>query len=86
MQTANTIKRVKLSPVVNYNGFADAFYNLPSRHSLVIRREFQKRLGWSRASFYLKCSGESPIRQNEVPVIQEIFTRFGLNPWTGEKI
>jgi hypothetical protein len=86
MEITNTIKRVKLSPKVNYNGFAEAFENLPRKHILIVRRELQKRLGWSTRNFQYKRSGDSPIRVNEVPTIEEVFARFNLNPWTGERI
>jgi len=86
MEITNTKNRAKLSPKVNYNGFSDAFENLPSRFRMIARRELQKRLHWSPSSFYYKRSGESPLRENEVPVIQEIFSRFSLNAWTGERI
>jgi hypothetical protein len=86
MEIANTQKTAKLSAKVNYNGFAVAFRNLPIHAGLIIRKELQKRLHWSIASFYYKRSGESPIRENEFPIIEEIFNRHGLNPWTGEKL
>ena len=86
MKIINDIKRVKLSPVVNYNGFADAFGNLPNRHSSIVRRELLKRLKCCPRTFFSKKIGEAPIRENEVPIIEEIFSRFGLNAWTGERI
>jgi hypothetical protein len=86
MEIANNVKRGKLSPKVNWNGFNDAFNNLPHKYILIVRRELQKKLGWSPRTFSYKRSGEYPLRENEVPVIQEIFARFGLNSWTGERI
>ncbi len=85
MEIANTQKRVKLSAKVNYNGFAEAFENLPKRASLIVRRELQKRCHWSQSSFYFKKSGESPLRENEIPVIRDVFARYHLDPWTGER-
>jgi len=86
METTEKEKKTKRSPVVTYCGFRDAFDNLPSRHRLTIRRECQKRMPWSPSSFYYKLNGETPIRENEAEILVEIFARFGLNPWSGEKI
>jgi len=89
MGIINNQKRVKkLSPIVNYNGFQEAWNNLPNRPALLlsIRREFQKRLGWSKSSFNYKRTGESPLRENEIPVIKEVFNRYNINPWNGERI
>jgi hypothetical protein len=88
METVNTHKALKLSRIVNYNGFQKAWNSLPNDPIIVlnVRRELLKRLHWSRSSFTIKRSGESPLRENEIPVIQEIFARYGLNAWTGEKI
>ena len=86
MEIVNTQKRAKqLSPKVSYSGFYAAYNNLPIHAGTLVRRELQKRLSWSIASFYYKRSGESPLRENEVPVIEEIFHRYGLDPWTGQK-
>ena len=86
MELTNTKKRVKLSRIVNYNGFADAFDNMPNKHRLTVRRELQKRLKWSSSSFWYKRVGESPLRENDIPVITEVFNRYNLNPWTGRQI
>ena len=86
MKSSNTVKLVKRSPVDNYNGFAEAFSNLPNKHSLIVRRELQKRLKWSMRTFFNKRGGDAPLRENEVPIIQEIFERFELNAWTGQRL
>ena len=87
MEKVNSQKRVKkLSPIVNYNGFEAASDNVPKKAYENIRREIIKRLGISPASYNYKRKGESPLRENEVPVIQEIFSRFSLNAWNGERI
>jgi len=86
MEITNTKNRAKLSAIVNYNGFADAFGNLPNRHSSIVRRELLKRLKCCPRTFFSKKIGEAPIRENEVPIIEEIFSRFGLNAWNGERI
>lgn len=86
MNISNTAKRSKKAKVVNYNGFSEAFDNLPNKFRATIRRELQKRLGWSISSFYYKRAGDSPLRENEVSVLEEVFKRFDLNPWTGERL
>lgn len=86
MQTENTIKKVKRGARVNYHGFLDAYENLPSRHQLQVRRELQKRLHWCPSTFYFKRNGESPLRENEIPIIEEVFQRYRINPRNGERL
>lgn len=86
MEIENAIKKVKRGARVNYNGFVDAYDNLPSRHQITVRRELQKRLHWSHSTFYYKRSGESPLRENEIPIIKEVFQRYGINPWNGQRL
>jgi len=84
MELSDTKKRGKISR--NYSGFKVASGKVPKEAYESIRREIIKRLGISPASYNYKRIGESPLRENEVPVIQEIFARFGLNAFTGERI
>ena len=84
MEITNTQKGGKLSR--NYSGFKVASGKVPKEAYESIRREIIKRLGISPASYNYKRVGESPLRENEVPVIQEIFARFGLDAFTGERI
>lgn len=86
MEITNTLKKAKWSPVANYNGFEEAFNNLQYKHTFYVRREIIKRLKWSPRTYNYKRLGETPLRENEIPVIQEIFERYGINPWTGEKL
>ena len=86
MNKTNNQNGLKWSPVVNYNGFEEALDNLPHKHFTVVRREIIKRLRWSPRSFGYKRIGEMPLRENEVPVIQEIFSRYHIDAFTGERI
>ena len=84
MELSDTKKWGKISR--NYSGFKVASGKVPKEAYESIRREIIKRLGISPASYNYKRIGESPLRESEVPVIQEIFARFGLNAFTGERI
>lgn len=82
MNQQNTINRVKS----NYNGFEDAFSILPSNKVLPVRKELMNCLDWSVSLFYYKKRGDTPIWEHEVPVIEEIFSQFKINAWTGKPI
>lgn len=82
----NTKVTVRRSPIVHSDGFAKAFYNLPHHELNAVKDELMDSLGWSIASFYYKKRGFAPIRENEIPVIESIFSGFGIDAWTGNKI
>jgi len=84
MELSDTKKRGKISR--NYSGFKVASGKVPKEAYESIRREIIKRLGISPASYNYKRIGESPLRESEVPVIQEIFSRYHIDAFTGEKI
>lgn len=81
-----TLLTVKRSPRVHKDGFEQAFYNLPHHELNAVKDALMDSLGWSIASFYYKKRGVAPIRENEIPVIESIFSGFGINAWTGNKI
>lgn len=82
----NTAFMVKRSPIVHNDGFQQAFYNLPHHELNSVKDELMDSLGWSIASFYYKKRGVAPIRENEIPVIESIFSGFGIEAWTGNKL
>ena len=86
-ELTNTIFKVKKSPVVEKKSFIKAWLEIPyDEIRRQIRDELMDTLGWAISTFNYKKNGNTPLRENEIPVIQEIFNRFGLNPWTGERI
>jgi hypothetical protein len=86
METDNLVKKDKRGARVNYAGFEAAYANLPYKHLRNVRRELQKRLQWCPSTFHNKKRGDSPLRENEITIIKEIFERFGIDAWTGEKL
>lgn len=82
----NTKIKVSRANSLKNTGFRKAFEALPYREMIPIREEMMRSLGWSLSSFYIKKRGDTPIYENEVPIIEEIFRRHGLNAFTGEKI
>ena len=86
MTQTNTDKTVKINSKAHYKGFEKAFGALPHDHISGVRKELMGNLGWSISLFYYKKRGDTPIRENEVPIIESVFEGFGLNAWTGEKI
>jgi len=82
MNHQNTIGRVKS----DYQGFNSAFNNLPRSKMMAVRQELMTALHWSVSIFYYKKRGDTPIWEHEVPLITHVFSRFGINAWTGEQI
>jgi hypothetical protein len=82
----NTVLTAKRSPKVHSDGFEKAFSSLPYGAISPVRITLMENIGWSIATFYYKKRGVSPIRQDEVSVVEAIFEGFGINAWTGEKI
>lgn len=86
METDNLVKKTKRGAKVNYAGFEEAYDNLPHKHRRNVRRELQKRLQWCPSTFHNKKRGDYPLRENEIPIIKEIYERFGIDAWTGERL
>jgi hypothetical protein len=77
---------VKLSPKVHRNGFQKAFESLPYKDMRPVKKTLMDELGWAISTFQYKKRGDTPIRENEIPVIESIFQGVGLDAWTGRKI
>lgn len=82
----NPLFTVKRSPKVHKNGFQKAFEVLPYNAAKSVRLELMARLNWSISGFYGKKRGDTPIRENEVTVIEDIFSSFGIDSGTGKKL
>lgn len=77
----NTLKTVKRSPKVHKNGFEKAFEALPYSATKSVRLELMGSLSWSISGFYGKKRGDTPIRENEIPVIETVFAGYGIDAW-----
>lgn len=76
MTQQNTTNRVKS----DLDGFENAFQSLPHNKLIYVRKELMDRLGWSISVFYYKKRGDTPIWEHEIAVINEIFSRYGIQP------
>ncbi|HEX2968824.1 MAG TPA: hypothetical protein VHO46_06930 [Bacteroidales bacterium] len=77
----NAQKKVKSE----LSGFEEAFRSIPKNRILKVRKEIMTRLNWSISLFYYKKRGDTPIWENEVPFLEEIFSEYGINPWKIEE-
>jgi hypothetical protein len=84
MELTNTPLTVKRSPTVHRIGFEKAFNRLPHKEIRAVRKELMDELGWSIANFYYKKNGDTPVRENEIPVIEGIFKRYDIRVWAGQ--
>jgi len=82
-QLTNTIIKTKLSPAVTRDGFEGAFYSLPFNIVLRVKRDIYKETGWSRTTFYTKRNGDVPLREDELPKLRAVFSKYGYEFWTG---
>jgi hypothetical protein len=84
--TNNTIKVKKEPKAIGYKDFIKAWETLSKKDMAPVRRELMDQLGWSPATFDYRRRGFTPIRVNEVPVIEAIFSAYGINAWSGQRI
>lgn len=82
MNQQNTLIRVKSE----VRGFEEAFNSLPRNKIKDARQELMLRLSWSISIFYYKKRGDTPIWDHELPIIEEVFSLYSLNAWTGESL
>jgi len=66
--------------------FEDAYYNLSYWDRFEIRDSIIKETKWSIQTFNNKRSGKTYFKKSEIPVIKEVFNRYNINPWNGERI
>jgi len=81
MTQTNTLNEVK-SPV---KSFSEAFDNLKNKDRGSVRTELMNSLGWAISTFYIKKNNLTPIKESEIPVIESIFRKYGINAWNGKK-
>jgi len=74
----NTKKQIKTN-------FEEGYGMLPAKFQIPARDDIMKKCGWkSLVTFHLKRKGTVHISILEIPVIEEIFAKHNLDPWTGE--
>jgi hypothetical protein len=65
--------------------FRAGYDHLPRIHQGPVKNEIMKSLGWSYVTFYNKRKGAVKIRELEMSMIENIFSVYHINPWTGKK-
>lgn len=82
MNQQNSLLRLKS----DLKGFNTAFNSLPRNKLIHVRQLLMYRLHWSVSLFYYKKRGDTPIWEHEIPVIDDIFSRYRINYRTGEEL
>lgn len=65
-------------------GFQAGYDELSRLHKAHVRYAIMSRCDLSYHSFYQRMSGRSRVMKLEIPVIENIFAEYNINPWTGE--
>jgi hypothetical protein len=67
--------------------FKAGYAMLPVKFQNKLKSNIMNRCGWnSIMTFHNKRKGEHRIKPLEVVVIEQEFSKYGINPWTGTKI
>jgi len=85
-EITNTQIRGYLSPKIGLKPFQKAFEKLPYNQMRSVKMTLMQELCWSISTFQYKKRGDTPIRENEITVIENIFEGYGIQAWTGERI
>jgi len=82
----NTKNRVKRGTKRIDGGFSKGYYALRVDQLEDFREEMKAAAGWSHSKMYNRMRGLFPFRDVEIPIVDRIFSYYGLNAWTGESI
>jgi hypothetical protein len=82
----NQVKSVGIGKELRPEGFKNGYYNLPHIKMKEVKKQICTACYWSDGNFRLKLSGKTPFRIYEIDQINEIFSKYNLNAWTGEQI
>lgn len=65
-------------------GFSAGYGMLPAIFQSKAREEIIARCGWaSIVTFYNKCRGDTLLRPPEADVVELVFAKYNIDPWTG---
>ena len=67
-------------------GFEKAWDKLTKDQQRLVEMEIRYECDWALTTFYTKYKGIRPVRKLEIPVVEAVFRKFNINPWTGETI
>ena len=67
------------------HGFEKAYYNCNLDQMREVGQELREVLGWSRSRFYHRMRGLYSFTQEEIKVVESVFSSIGLDAWTGER-
>ena len=75
-----------MTPKTDRYGFRTAYDNLPCKSQREVRKEITTLFRWSLRRFYSRMTGESAIREDEIKGVEEVFKKYGLDAWTGNRL
>jgi hypothetical protein len=62
-------------------GFRNAYNSLMRKDMLPVSDAIRELTGWSYTTFYNKMSGRTGIRLTELPIVESVFSEYGINSW-----
>jgi ribosomal protein S27AE len=67
--------------------FLAGYEMIPAKFQIKVKERIMKRCGWSSLmTFHNKRKGDHCIKPLEILVIEQEFSRYGINPWTGDNL
>jgi hypothetical protein len=66
----------------NTDAFREAYNKLPRGVYLDVRNQLIRDLGWSQSLLYMRLSGAKGILEPELPVVRELFKKYGIEVFT----
>lgn len=66
--------------------FRDAYDKLSKKDKVELQDTICALIGWSVTTFWTRANGVHPVKESEVPVIEEVFARYNIDPWKGSEI
>lgn len=73
------------STIVVKTGFKKGYVRLPEIDQIELKDEMMIQADWSLSTFYNKMKGTRRLRKPEIPIVEEVFQKFGIDPWTGDR-
>jgi hypothetical protein len=74
------------STMVVKEGFLKGYTRLPGFEQRELRDGLMEKTGWCISTFYHRCNGRIALKPLEIPVVEELFKQYNIDPWTGERL
>jgi hypothetical protein len=66
--------------------FTEGFEALSAKNQKKVKVALMQKCEWSNMTFYNKLRGIYRVKFPESRVIEDVFSGFGVNAWTGQRI